>query len=158
MTAQELLICMASYHEEFFCKKLIIICREQNLLLVNKDSEDLLNELTLFLESSLFFVNRKVNIRQRAAQRLRGRRQKAWRKIFKNPGNATKLLLNRIKYLRVFKKALVEVIEENQDLVSFILVDALEDIGLSRAIEEGENSAKVSREEVFKVLIKKRNE
>ena len=46
----------------------------------------------------------------------------------------------RIKAL--FKEALVEVIEENQDLVSSILVDVLEDIGLSRAIEQGENSAK----------------
>ena len=56
----------------------------------------------------------------------------------------------RIKAL--FKEAIVEVIEENQDLVSSILVDALEDIGLSRAIEEGETSKTVSREEVFKAL------
>lgn len=52
----------------------------------------------------------------------------------------------------LFKEALVEVIEENQDLISSILVDALEDIGLSNAIEEGEKSTKVSREEVFKIL------
>ena len=36
----------------------------------------------------------------------------------------------------LFKEALVEVIAENQDLVSSILVDAIEDIGMSRAIEE----------------------
>ena len=42
--------------------------------------------------------------------------------------------------------------EENQELVSSLLVDALEDIGLSRAIEEGEDTESVSREEVFKVL------
>jgi hypothetical protein len=46
----------------------------------------------------------------------------------------------------------VEVIEENQELVSSILIDALEDIGLSRAIEEGEKSKTVSRDEIFKVL------
>ena len=56
------------------------------------------------------------------------------------------------KLKALFKEAIVEVMEENQDLVSSLLVEALEDIGLSRAIEEGENSESVSREEVFKVL------
>lgn len=64
--------------------------------------------------------------------------------------NSTNLDENRIKTL--FKEALVEVIEENQELVSSILIDALEDIGLSRAIEEGETSKTVSRDEIFKVL------
>jgi ribosomal protein L12E/L44/L45/RPP1/RPP2 len=59
----------------------------------------------------------------------------------------------RIKAL--FKEALVEVIEENQELVSTILIDALEDRGLSRAIEEGEKSKTVSRDEIFKVLNRK---
>ncbi|MGK7917056.1 MAG: hypothetical protein AB4038_16180 [Prochloraceae cyanobacterium] len=53
----------------------------------------------------------------------------------------------RIKAL--FKESIVEVIEENQELVSSILVNALEDIELSRAIEEGEQSTTVSREQVF---------
>ena len=56
------------------------------------------------------------------------------------------------KIKALFKKAIVEVMEENQELVSSLLVEALEDIGLSRAIEEGEKSEPVSREEVFKVL------
>ena len=56
------------------------------------------------------------------------------------------------KIKALFKEAIVEVMEENQELVSSLLVEALEDIGLSRAIEEGENSESVSREEVFKVL------
>lgn len=64
--------------------------------------------------------------------------------------NSTNLDETRIKIL--FKEALVEVIEENQELVSSILIDALEDIGLSRAIEEGEKSKTVSRDEIFKVL------
>ncbi|MEM7594815.1 MAG: hypothetical protein AAF383_25505 [Cyanobacteria bacterium P01_A01_bin.83] len=64
--------------------------------------------------------------------------------------NLTNLDETRIKTL--FKEALVEVIEENQELVSSILIDALEDIGLSRAIEEGETSKTVSRDEIFKVL------
>lgn len=64
--------------------------------------------------------------------------------------NSTNLDENKIKTL--FKEALVEVIEENQELVSSILIDALEDMGLSRAIEEGEKSKTVSRDEIFKVL------
>ncbi|HHP7229669.1 MAG TPA: hypothetical protein ACFCUY_02270 [Xenococcaceae cyanobacterium] len=64
--------------------------------------------------------------------------------------NSTNLDETRIKTL--FKEALIEVIEENQELVSSILIDALEDIGLSRAIEEGDKSQTVSRDEIFKVL------
>ena len=56
------------------------------------------------------------------------------------------------KIKALFKEAIVEVMEENQELVSSLLVEALEDIGLSRAIEEGEESESVSREEIFKVL------
>lgn len=64
--------------------------------------------------------------------------------------NSTNINETRIKAL--FKEALVEVIEENQDKFSSILVEALEDIGLSRAIKEGELSTDVSREEIFKFL------
>ncbi len=67
--------------------------------------------------------------------------------IMTNPVNIDE---TRIKTL--FKEALVEVIEENQELVSSILIEALEDIGLSRAIQEGEKSKTVSRDEIFKVL------
>ena len=60
--------------------------------------------------------------------------------------------LDETKIKALFKEALVEVIAENQDLVSSILVDVVEDIGLSRAIAEGKKSETVSREEIFKVL------
>ncbi len=56
------------------------------------------------------------------------------------------------KIKALFKEAIVEVMEENQELVSSLLVEALEDIGLSRAIEEGEKSESVSREEILKAL------
>ena len=64
--------------------------------------------------------------------------------------NSANIDETRIKAL--FKEALVEVIEENQDLVSSILVEAIEDIGLSHAIAEGEKSKTVTREEIFNVL------
>ena len=60
--------------------------------------------------------------------------------------------INETRIKALFKEALIEVIEENQELVSSILVEALEDIALSRAIEEGEQSKTVSRDEIFKVL------
>ena len=60
--------------------------------------------------------------------------------------------INETQIKALFKEALVEVIEENQDKLSSILVEALEDIALSRTIEEGKKSKTVSRDEVFKVL------
>lgn len=60
--------------------------------------------------------------------------------------------IDKTKIKALFKEALVEVIEENQELVGSILVDALEDIGLSLAIEEGEKSETVSRDEIFQAL------
>lgn len=60
--------------------------------------------------------------------------------------------IDEIRIKTLFKEAFVEVIEENQELVSSILIEALEDIGLYRAIQEGEQSKTVSRDEIFKVL------
>jgi hypothetical protein len=56
----------------------------------------------------------------------------------------------RLKEL--FKSALVEVLEERGDLVRELFAEALEDVALARAIDEGMQSATVSREEVFEVL------
>ena len=50
------------------------------------------------------------------------------------------------------KSALREVIEEERDLVRDILEEALEDIGLANAIEEGEHGPIVSRDHVFQVF------
>lgn len=50
------------------------------------------------------------------------------------------------------KNATVEGKLENKDKLSYLSAEILEGIGLSRAIEEGEKSKSVSREEVFKVL------
>jgi len=52
----------------------------------------------------------------------------------------------------LFKTAIMEVLEERKDLVRDLLEEALEDIGLVRAIEAGEQTGTVSRDEVFKVL------
>lgn len=48
----------------------------------------------------------------------------------------------------MIKLAVVEVLEERPDLVE----EALLDIGLERAIREGEQTPMVIREEIFKIL------
>jgi hypothetical protein len=50
------------------------------------------------------------------------------------------------------KAALVEVLEERADLLRDVLAEALEDIALSRAIQEGDTGERVSRDEVFQAL------
>jgi hypothetical protein len=50
------------------------------------------------------------------------------------------------------KSALVEVLEERSDLLRNVLAEVLEDVALTHAIREGEESAEVSRDEVFRIL------
>ena len=52
----------------------------------------------------------------------------------------------------VFKAALIEVIEEKKDFFQELLEDAIEEIAMVRAIEEGRQSESISREEVFKLF------
>jgi hypothetical protein len=52
----------------------------------------------------------------------------------------------------LMKAALVEALKEQRDLVREIVEEAMEDIALARAIEEGLGSAPASREEVFDIL------
>ena len=52
----------------------------------------------------------------------------------------------------LLKSAFVEALEENRDLVQDIVEEAMEDIALRRAIEQGLASASISRDEVFAIL------
>ena len=56
------------------------------------------------------------------------------------------------KLKEVFKAAIVEVLQERHELVREILDEVIEDIAFSKAIAEGEQTARVSREAVFEVL------
>jgi hypothetical protein len=56
----------------------------------------------------------------------------------------------RLKIL--LKSALVEALEEQRNLVQEIVEEAMEDIALSRAIEQGLGGKSVSRDEVFAIL------
>ncbi|MGH9897804.1 MAG: hypothetical protein ACRD63_17605 [Pyrinomonadaceae bacterium] len=61
-------------------------------------------------------------------------------------------LLDEERLKELFKSAIVEVLEERKDLALDLYEEALEDIALTCAIEEGEHSKNVSRTEIFKVL------
>ena len=50
------------------------------------------------------------------------------------------------------KTALIEVLHERQDLLREAITEALEDIGMIRAMDEGLQSGPATREEVFAVL------
>lgn len=52
----------------------------------------------------------------------------------------------------LLKTALVEALEEHRDLVQDIVEEAMEDIALARAIEQGLGGEPVSRDEVFRIL------
>lgn len=57
---------------------------------------------------------------------------------------------NRLK--QVFKEALVEMLEEKQNIFHDIIMDAIEDVALSRAIQEGQSSGTATKEEIFNIL------
>jgi hypothetical protein len=52
----------------------------------------------------------------------------------------------------LLKSALVEALEEQRTLVQEIVEEAIEDIALSRAIEQGLGSKPISREDVLAIL------
>ena len=64
----------------------------------------------------------------------------------------SRLSVDEGKLKDLLKTAILELLEERKDLVRDLLEEALEDIVLVRAIEAGEQTRTVSRDEVFKVL------
>ncbi|HKB68615.1 MAG TPA: hypothetical protein VKC61_22325 [Pyrinomonadaceae bacterium] len=52
----------------------------------------------------------------------------------------------------LLKSAVAEVLEERREFVKEIIEEAMEDVALARAIDEGVSTDDVSREEVFSIL------
>lgn len=52
----------------------------------------------------------------------------------------------------LFKQALLEVLQEERDLFYDLVAEIVEDLALVKAIKAGEDSAVVSRDEIFTLL------
>jgi ribosomal protein L12E/L44/L45/RPP1/RPP2 len=61
-------------------------------------------------------------------------------------------LIDEEKLKSIFKKAIVEVLEERRELLRSLLDEAIEDLALARAIEQGESSGFATRQEVLGIL------
>jgi hypothetical protein len=66
----------------------------------------------------------------------------------------SRALIDEAKLKDLLKATIIEVLEERRDLLRDLLEEALEDIGLTHAIEEGALTDTVSRDEIFGLLEK----
>jgi len=60
--------------------------------------------------------------------------------------------LNDAKLKALLKETLVELLEERREEFSDLLLEALEDMALSRAIREGEDTGLVDKKEILKII------
>ena len=65
-------------------------------------------------------------------------------------------LANQTKLKELVKEAVVAALEERDDLVRGAVAEAVEDLGMVRAIRQGPRSRRVSRDQVFQILRKRR--
>ena len=61
-------------------------------------------------------------------------------------------LIDDGKLKQLLKEALIEAIEEKKNVFYDLIVDAVEDIAIVRAIQEGENTETISKQEIFNIL------
>jgi len=59
----------------------------------------------------------------------------------------------RLKAL--LKESLLELLEERREEFSELLLEVLEDLAMSRAIHEGEGSARVKKEEILRIMARR---
>ena len=60
--------------------------------------------------------------------------------------------IDEAKLKQMLKSAVAEVFEERREFVKEIVEEAMEDIALARAIDEGTQTEVVEREAIFKIL------
>jgi hypothetical protein len=61
-------------------------------------------------------------------------------------------ILNTSELKELLKTTLIEILQEQKEVFTDIIVEAMEDIASAKAIEEGENTENASREDIFKLL------
>lgn len=61
-------------------------------------------------------------------------------------------LIDENKLKKIFKEALVEILEDRKETLYELIVEAIEDIALAHAIREGEGTKPVSKQEIFTLL------
>jgi len=61
-------------------------------------------------------------------------------------------LIDDSKLKQLLKEAFIEALEEKKTIFQELIVEAMEDIALARAIKEGENTDTVSKQEIFNIL------
>jgi hypothetical protein len=64
----------------------------------------------------------------------------------------TVMTLDEVRLKDLMKVAFLEVFEERREWLTGLVSDAMTDVAFGYAIQEGERTPLVSREEVFKVL------
>jgi hypothetical protein len=64
----------------------------------------------------------------------------------------SEITLNTEQLKEILKSAIVELLRENREEVSDLLVEIIEDVAIERAIAEGEKTELISRESIFQLL------
>ena len=62
------------------------------------------------------------------------------------------IVIDDSKLKKLLKEAIIEAIEEKRTIFHDLIVDAIDDIAIFRAIQAGENTETVSKPEVFDIL------
>lgn len=60
--------------------------------------------------------------------------------------------LDEVRIKKLFKQAMLELVQEQKDLFYNLFAEIIEDLALVNAIKEGEATESVSRAEVFQIL------
>ncbi len=61
-------------------------------------------------------------------------------------------LIDDGKLKQLLKEALIETLEEKRNIFQDLIVEAIEEIALVRAIQEGERSGTVAKKEIYNIL------
>lgn len=62
------------------------------------------------------------------------------------------LTLNEVQAKSILKEIVLELVQERRDLFSEIMVEALEEIGLANAIQEGRQDEFVDEKEIMAIF------